>query len=117
MKRMTQAGWPVAFIPGAQVTHLGGASGDSKAGQNPRFYEGQDRFIAKHFGSRGLRAYRAANVVGAAGRALAFAAKSLASRGEGRARARRKMRQALWLARRHATHPVHLVQPAGNSER
>jgi GT2 family glycosyltransferase len=108
MKRMAQANWPVAFIPWAQVTHLGGASSDARAGQNPRFFEGQDRFIQKHFGARGLLAYRAANVIGALLRLGAFAARGSivrgTDRGAQRARARAKMQQVWWLARRHATH-------------
>ncbi len=103
MQRMQAAGWPVAFVPQAQVTHLGGASGTSKPGLNPLFFEGQDRFIAKHFGPRGLRAFRLANLLRALLRAVAFAAQSLVARGEGKSRARLKMRQAIWLARRNAT--------------
>lgn len=102
MKRMAQANWPIVFVPQAQVTHLGGASGASKPGQNPLFFEGQDRFVAKHFGARGLALFRAANLVRALVRLLAFAGRSLVARGEGKHRARLKMRQAAWLVGRHA---------------
>ncbi len=102
MKRMHEAGWPIAFVPQARVTHLGGASSGSKPGLNPLFFEGQDRFIAKHFGPRGLWLFRRANFVRALLRVGAFAARSLVARGEGKSRARLKMRQAVWLVRRHA---------------
>jgi GT2 family glycosyltransferase len=102
MKRMEAAGWPIAFIPWAQVTHLGGASSDSKPGVNPLFFDGQDRFVSKHFGPRGLASFRAANLLRASLRLLAFAAKGVLARGEGRKLARLKMRQAAWLARRYA---------------
>ena len=101
MKRMAQANWPTVFVPQAQVTHLGGASGTSKPGQNPLFFDGQDRFVDKHFGARGLLSFRAANFVRALGRLLLFAGQSLVARGEGKHRARLKMRQAAWLAGRH----------------
>jgi len=102
MKRMEAAGWPIAFIPWAQVTHLGGASSQSKPGLNPLFFEGQDRFVAKHFGPRGLAVFRAANLVRALLRLLAFGARSLVARGEGKQGARLKMRQSAWLLARHA---------------
>ena len=101
MKRMETAGWPIVFVPWAQVTHLGGASSQSKPGLNPLFFEGQDRFVAKHFGARGLLSFRAANIVRALARLLAFAGRSLVARGEGKHQARLKMRQAVWLLGRH----------------
>lgn len=101
MKRMEAVGWPIVFVPWAQVTHLGGASSQSKPGLNPLFFEGQDRFVAKHFGARGLFSFRAANMVRALARLLAFAGRSLVARGEGKHQARLRMRQAAWLLGRH----------------
>ncbi len=78
-KRMTQAGWPIVFLPSAQVTHLGGASGQSETARvNAYFYDGWDRFARKHHGPRGWLSMRTASALGSGARWLAFGALSFA---------------------------------------
>ncbi len=88
-KRMLNAGWRVAFCPDALVTHLGGASG---AGDAPKtsllFWQGQERFMRKHFGARGNTVYRAALFVAALTRSAAFVALALHPRKRRVARAK-----------------------------
>lgn len=97
-RRMTKAGWPIVFVPDAQVTHLGGASGaGDKARINRHFYDGMDRYIAKHHGRGGLISMRAATFVGCLIRLPIFA---LLSARPGSERARAKLHLLWWLARR-----------------
>ena len=95
-KRMTQAGWPIMFVPRAHVTHLGGASGQNEAARvNAYFYDGWDRFARKHHGPRGWFSMRAASASGSAARWLAFGALSLSPSRFKRARAQMKKQGAL----------------------
>jgi len=88
-KRMSAAGWTVAFCPDALVTHLGGASGASDAPKTSHlFWSGQERFISKHFGARGNHVFRAALFVGAAARSAAFLTLALHPRKRRAARAK-----------------------------
>ena len=98
--RMTKAGWPIMFVPDAEVTHLGGASGQNSGSDeatrvNAYFYDGSDRFARKHHGTHGWLAMRAASAVGSAARALAFGALSLSPSRFKRARAQMKKQGAL----------------------
>lgn len=53
-KRMRGAGWDIVFTPDAQVTHLGGASGkQEKTRVSTLFWQGQERYVLKHFGRSG----------------------------------------------------------------
>lgn len=71
-KRMHAAHWEIAFTPAAQVTHLGGASGaGEKARVSALFWQGQERYILKHFGPIGWLLMRAAAIVGVTLRAAA----------------------------------------------
>ena len=99
-KRMTQAGWSIVFLPAAEVTHLGGASGqnsgsDEVARVNAYFYDGWDRFARKHHGTPGWLAMRAASASGSALRWLAFGALSLVPSRFRRARAQKAKQGAL----------------------
>ena len=88
-KRMKESGWSIAFCPRALVTHLGGASGASNTGKTSHlFWQGQERFIGKHFGARGLAVFRGAIFVGALTRLLALALLSLHPRRRRSARPR-----------------------------
>ena len=63
--RMRDAGWEIAFIPTAQVRHLGGASGvDEKPRINRHFFQSLDYYERKHHGIGGLIVLRVAMVVG-----------------------------------------------------
>lgn len=63
-KRMWASGWTIAFCPDALVTHLGGASGASDQNKTSLlFWQGQERFIRKHFGARGLTVFRGALIL------------------------------------------------------
>lgn len=72
-KRIHGAGWDVVFTPGAQVTHLGGASGASEKTKVSRlFWEGGERYILKHHGRAGWVAMRVGVLLGALVRALSY---------------------------------------------
>ena len=86
---MSDAGWPILFLPEAQVTHLGGASGAGEAARiNRHFYDGQDRYIFKHHGARGLASMRAASALGCAIRMAAYGLQMLRPRRHAAARAK-----------------------------
>jgi len=88
-KRIQEAGWKVAFWPRALVTHLGGASGTANTSRTSHlFWQGQERYILKHFGSRGFLWFRAALLVSALVRGAAFLALAHAPRHRKRARER-----------------------------
>ncbi len=77
-KRMKESNWLIAFCPDAIVTHLGGASGAGDHNKTSHlFWQGQERFIDKHFGAGGLLAFRGALFVGALSRLLALTLLSL----------------------------------------
>lgn len=101
-KRVRDAGWTIAFWPRALVTHIGGASGASNA---PRisnlFWQGQERFIIKHFGARGFVAFRAALLGSSVLRMMAFLGLGLTSRH--RKRGRERARFFAWQAMRLVT--------------
>jgi hypothetical protein len=64
-RRMRDAGWKIAFAPGAIVTHLGGASSaKDKTKINEHFFNSLDRYELKHHGWLGLFLLRLAMVVG-----------------------------------------------------
>jgi GT2 family glycosyltransferase len=70
-RRMHDAGWKIAFIPTAQVTHLGGTSGArDRARVNEYFFQSLDRYELKHHGVLGLIALRCAMAAGCLVRAL-----------------------------------------------
>ena len=78
-KRMREQGWDIVFLPQAQVTHLAGASGaGEKARVSTLFWQGQERYIVKHFGRRGWALMRAGVTVGVALRAIAHLLLALA---------------------------------------
>lgn len=72
-KRIRGAGWDIVFTPGADVTHLGGASGaGEKAKVSALFYEGQERYILKHHGAIGWMIMRVGALLGSLTRALGY---------------------------------------------
>ena len=80
-KRMREDGWDIVFVPAAQVTHLGGASGaGEKARVNTLFWQGQERYVLKHFGRGGWASMRAGVTVGVLLRTTAYGALTLSPR-------------------------------------
>ncbi len=70
-RRLDQAGWRVAVVEGAEVTHVGGASSvgiESITAEH--FARGAELFVAKHQGRSALVSLRLAQLVGSAPRAL-----------------------------------------------
>ena len=81
-KRMRGAGWDIVFTPDAQVTHLGGASGKAeKSRVSTLFWQGQERYILKHFGHSGWLVMRAGVIFGVALRTTAYLLLALARGG------------------------------------
>ncbi|PQV63702.1 hypothetical protein B1R32_10941 [Abditibacterium utsteinense] len=65
-KRFHHGGWKILFVPEAEVVHLGGGSGGAQPDRVfSEFHRGQERFIRKHYGARGLVVHRLATVFGA----------------------------------------------------
>lgn len=94
-KRIHEAGWKIVFWPDALVTHLGGASGAANAPRTSSlFWQGQERYILKHFGPRGFIGFRAALLLSALARGAAFLALAHAPRH--RTHARQKARFFGW---------------------
>jgi GT2 family glycosyltransferase len=88
-KRIWSANWKIAFWPDALVTHIGGASGNSDAPRTSHlFWQGQERYILKHFGTRGFYRFRAALLLSALARGAAFLGLAHAPRHRRRARER-----------------------------
>lgn len=77
-RRMRDAGWERVFVPGARVTHLGGASGAKEEARIRRhFFESLDHYERKHHGLAGLICFRAAMTTGCALRTVIWTAVSL----------------------------------------
>ncbi|RYX82734.1 glycosyltransferase family 2 protein [bacterium] len=94
-KRMLKQGWTIAFCPDAIVTHLGGASGAADTNKTSNlFWQGQERFMQKHFGARGWLLLRGALFVGSLGRFLALV--TLALHPGKRKSARSRLRFFAW---------------------
>lgn len=84
-RRMREQGWDIVFLPDANVTHLAGASGASeKARVSTLFWQGQERYILKHFGRRGWALMRAGVTVGVALRAATHLMRALSPQGRKR---------------------------------
>lgn len=112
-RRMRDAGWAVAFVPAAVVTHLGGGSGAAdRAKINRHFFDSLDRYERKHHGRPGLISLRLAMAVGGAARAAAWAGVYLLRPGR-RDAAAAKVRLQSWLVRRQLFHWPMYVDPSG----
>lgn len=99
-KRLALAGWKILFLPSAQVTHLGGASGGNLETQR-KFFDGLDRYTRKHHGKSGVIFMRAGMIIGCLVRLSAWGLLGLfPSR---RPVAREKSRLHSWLLWRQAT--------------
>ncbi|MDQ2733302.1 MAG: glycosyltransferase family 2 protein [Armatimonadota bacterium] len=102
-KRIWNMDWEVVFVPTAEVTHLGGASGAAeKARINQHFFDSLDYYEWKHHGLRGLVSVRLAMIVGGFLRLMGWGAVFLILPRR-RAAARAKIRLLRWLTFRQAT--------------
>jgi GT2 family glycosyltransferase len=101
--RMSRAGWRILFTPAAQVTHLGGASGQAeKAKISEQFFRSLDFYERKHHGFLGLLALRVAMIFGCSARFLLWCLLFCLKPGK-RALATSKIRMHAWLAWRQLT--------------
>ena len=72
-KRMRSAGWDIVFTPAALVTHVGGASGQAeKTRVSTLFWQGQERYVLKHYGRRGWLLHRIGVIFGVAARTATY---------------------------------------------
>jgi GT2 family glycosyltransferase len=69
-RRAHDAGWQVALCPEATATHVGAGTGGDPSDRNVHFHASHERYIRKHYGSRGWQVYRAGTMVGSLVRAL-----------------------------------------------
>lgn len=77
-KSLRRAGYSIVFTPTAQVTHLGGASGNTeKKDINESFFRSYDLYTLKHHGPLGFLFMRAAMILGCSLRSLAWTLKAL----------------------------------------
>jgi len=103
-RRMHDRGWKIGFTPAAQVTHLGGASGEGeKAKISGHFFDSMDHYLRKHYGLSGLVSLRLAMFLGCFLRLLLWLGVSAAVPSR-RAVAWSKVRLMAWLCVRQATY-------------
>jgi GT2 family glycosyltransferase len=101
-RRMADHGWKVAFIPHAEVTHLGGASGAGEQARiNRHFFDSLDLYTKKHHGLLGLISLRVGMTIGCLARGLVWGILSLVPKL--RVSALAKTRLHFWLLFRQAT--------------
>lgn len=81
--RARRHGWDIR-VADVRASHEGGGTGGDPTVRELHFYSSGERYIRKHFGALGWQSYRAANVFGAAVRAVVL-------RGERRTAAARRM--------------------------
>lgn len=102
-RRIRDAGWKIAFMPTAQVKHLGGASGvDEKSRINRHFFQSLDYYECKHHGVGGLVVLRIAMLAGALLRIPGWAGVWLIAPRR-RPVAASKLKLLSWLSLRQAT--------------
>ncbi len=102
-RRIHDAGWEIAFTPGARITHLGGASGaTNRALINRHFFDSLDAYVRKHHGLSGLISMRAAMAAGCLLRAILWTLTAFPPRRRETALA--KVRLHSWLFVRQTTH-------------
>jgi len=103
-RRMQDTGWRVKFLPAAEVTHLGGASGaKEKAKINRYFFDSLDYYTRKHHGLLGLVSMRLAMLIGCSLRTLLWSLVFVVVPRR-RAIAASKAQLHSWLCVRQATH-------------
>lgn len=112
-KRMRDAGFGIVLVPGATVTHLGGASGKSeKVKIRAAFFDSLDTYTRKHHGLSGVISMRLAMLIGSGLRALAWCGAWTLRRGDAAKVAASKVSLHLWLVRRQMTHWTIAAQDA-----
>lgn len=102
-RRVRADGWRIAFFPGAQVTHLGGASGGGRSKISRHAVRSLDLYVEKHHGRIGLLSLHAAMVVGCTMRMFLWSAVLLIAPSR-RAVAWSKAKLHSWLIVRQLTH-------------
>ena len=101
-RRMADEGWKVAFVPQAEVTHLGGASGAGERTRiNGHFFDSLDLYTKKHHGFFGLISLRAGMTIGCLARGILWGILSVVP--GLRASALAKTRLHFWLLLRQTT--------------
>jgi GT2 family glycosyltransferase len=69
-RRAATSGWRSVLCAGVVATHVGAGTGGDSRVREIHFQASHERYIRKHFGTRGWWSYRTATMVGAAMRAL-----------------------------------------------
>jgi GT2 family glycosyltransferase len=69
-RRAATQGWRVALCPEVTATHVGAGTGGDSTEREIHFHASHERYIRKHFGTRGWWLYRSALLVGSAVRAV-----------------------------------------------
>lgn len=98
-RRFRNAGWAVAFVPGAEVVHLNGGSGKQQGERVfNEFGRGAERYIRKHHGWVGLQTFRVCMIGGASIRIALFGVKAMlpGSRTRARGLVRKWIRILAW---------------------
>jgi GT2 family glycosyltransferase len=68
-RRAANLGWGVAVCADVTAVHIGAGTGGDASVREAHFHASHERYLRKHFGSRGWQVYRAAVMTGAALRA------------------------------------------------
>ena len=83
--RADRLGWENVLCPGVVASHVGAGTGGDRGEREVRFHASTERYVRKHYGSRGWLVFRSGVMVGALGRALVLG-------GEGGRRAAARLR-------------------------
>ena len=102
-KRLTEAGWRIAFTPEAEVVHWRRASCEETAAVNPHLYRGADIYMRKYYGTVGLLSMRVASILGNLVRMLFWSVVPREKLSQ-RKTLTAKTRQHAWVLLRQATH-------------
>jgi GT2 family glycosyltransferase len=69
-RRASDLGWEVAVCDQVTAVHIGAGTGGEPSVRQAHFHASHERYLRKHFGSRGWQVYRTGVMTGAALRAL-----------------------------------------------
>ena len=69
-RRAVDRGWTVGLCPEVRATHVGAGTGGSALEREIHFHASNERYLRKHFGSRGWWAYRTGSLFGSSLRAI-----------------------------------------------
>jgi GT2 family glycosyltransferase len=68
--RAVRLGWENVLCPEVVAVHVGAGTGGDRAERDIRFHASTERYVRKHYGTRGWWVFRSGVMVGALGRAL-----------------------------------------------